>query len=279
MDATHVWEALSASLAELVAAAPGSETTPYAGATAVVTSEDDATANRLYVYRSHAVDEPLRSFVEQLRSRGLHGMVIAGRETGPAVGSLGRELGLRPAEPLPLLVARSCELEPLQPRGRPPVVEPAQSPSALAEMRVLMQLVLEAPADELARLYPDSVLELPGVRAFIARRDGQPVSCVTTISRQGFTAIFNVGTRPDRRGRGEASALLAAVLSRLRDDGGELFALNAAPGAGGLYERLGFTPWDDGIVWQVDPQKTSTGAGLLSRSARRLAAALRGERR
>jgi predicted acetyltransferase len=61
--------------------------------------------------------------------------------------------------------------------------------------------------------------------------------------------VFHVGTHPCHRGRGETSALLAAVMARMRH-GGELFALNAAPETIDLHRRLGFALCDTDAVWR-----------------------------
>ncbi|HJW75152.1 MAG TPA: GNAT family N-acetyltransferase [Thermoleophilia bacterium] len=195
----------------------------------------------------------MRSFVALLRQRRSAGSIVAGGEARGVVDALSGELGLDGGAPLPLLIAHPETLSP-PPRGRPATVEPVADPHTLAEMLALMVLVLEVPRKELARLYPTGFLELTDVRAFIARREGRPVSYATTVRRETFTTVLNVGTRPDSRGRGEATALLATVLARLSHDGGKLFALNAASDATGLYRRLGFELCDEGVVWQVGPR-------------------------
>jgi len=54
--------------------------------------------------------------------------------------------------------------------------------------------------------------------------------------------IQDVTVRPDARGRGIASALVAALVARLRADGLGWIALIATGGSRPLYEKLGFAP-------------------------------------
>jgi GNAT superfamily N-acetyltransferase len=258
MSVAQVWGELSACLATLASCAPGCETRQSAGVTTILTGTQDAAANRLYAYGPEPVDDALHSFVAGLRRRKSSGAIVAAGRAGYTVASISRKLDLRLAEPLLLLAAHTGELTLPKPLARPAAVETVATPAALAELLALVALVLDVQVARLAHVYPAVVLTRPDVRAYAARRDDGLVSCVTTIRRGAFTTVANVGTRPDLRGRGEATSLLAAVLARLGAGGGELFALNAAPRDTALYERLGFTIWDEGRVWLVGPRGVST---------------------
>jgi GNAT superfamily N-acetyltransferase len=71
---------------------------------------------------------------------------------------------------------------------------------------------------------------------------------------RGLAAIGNMYTRPDCRGRGFASAVLAAIVASLQADGVATIVLNVDqrnPGARRIYERFGFVvhcPYIEGVA-------------------------------
>jgi len=54
--------------------------------------------------------------------------------------------------------------------------------------------------------------------------------------------VQDIFVRPGHRGRGVATAIVAALARRLEDDGLGWIGLVAEPGSRGLYQRLGFEP-------------------------------------
>ncbi|MFM7252242.1 MAG: GNAT family N-acetyltransferase [Ilumatobacteraceae bacterium] len=71
-----------------------------------------------------------------------------------------------------------------------------------------------------------------------------------------YAWVDNIGTLAEWRGRGVASALLAAALAAYRDAGMDFAAIDVdsdnPTGAYRLYESLGFAPWRQTMLYQRD---------------------------
>ena len=95
---------------------------------------------------------------------------------------------------------------------------------------------------------PDFCPDLSWVALASAGADGAVgfITCgLETSSEAPLGFIIQVGTRPDWRGRGLASALMVRALQGFRADGRPAVLLDVNtnnPGARRLYERRGFTP-------------------------------------
>ena len=85
----------------------------------------------------------------------------------------------------------------------------------------------------------------PACRFYLARVDGEPVAYGSFAAGPiGAGIIEDVFTLPSHRGRGIASAMIAAFAERLRDQGCSTVFLGALAGerARHLYAKLGFRP-------------------------------------
>jgi ribosomal protein S18 acetylase RimI-like enzyme len=81
-----------------------------------------------------------------------------------------------------------------------------------------------------------------GGRWFAAPADGEPAAACVLYERDGIGQVENVATRPDRRGKGHASAVVLAAARASREAGHDLtfIAGDANDWPWKLYERLGF---------------------------------------
>src|SRR5262249_44713523 len=79
-------------------------------------------------------------------------------------------------------------------------------------------------------------------RWFAAPTEGQPGAACVLYARDGVGQVETVGTRPDARGRGLASAVVLAAVEASKRAGHELTFIVADPEdwPWKLYERLGF---------------------------------------
>ena len=91
-------------------------------------------------------------------------------------------------------------------------------------------------------------------RIFVWEHDGQIVSIAT--ARQPTPHGIRVGyvyTPPERRRRGYASAITAAVTQRMFDEGFELCFLYtdmANPTSNAIYQRVGYEPQGESAMWR-----------------------------
>jgi GNAT superfamily N-acetyltransferase len=98
-----------------------------------------------------------------------------------------------------------------------------------------------------------AVFMLPNAMAarfWLASRDGEPYSTVTTVqSDHAAVGIWSMATAPARQRQGAGRAVLESVLERHRADGTSCFYLIATPAGEPLYDAIGFTTIDDLCVY------------------------------
>ncbi|MGW4896352.1 GNAT family N-acetyltransferase [Kitasatospora sp. NPDC004240] len=84
---------------------------------------------------------------------------------------------------------------------------------------------------------PPALLREPGVRAWLARRDGAPAGACLTCEDGAATGLYWVTTLPEHRSRGIARAVLEAALAARPDRPAALVATRLGEP---LYRKLGF---------------------------------------
>jgi GNAT superfamily N-acetyltransferase len=80
-------------------------------------------------------------------------------------------------------------------------------------------------------------------RHYLGRLDGAPVAITSLMPAAGVAGIYNVATVPEARGRGVATALVAAALAEGQAMGYRIGVLQSSEMGMSVYSRLGF--------WQV----------------------------
>src|SRR5262245_43231880 len=131
--------------------------------------------------------------------------------------------------------------------------EPDRQVAAAKEVqRAAVASVRRADAEEDPDFTPEAVEQLPlrdarldragNGRWFAAPADGPPGSSCVLYGRDGIGQVESVGTDPDRRGQGLASAVVVAASATSRERGDELtfIVADADDWPWKLYERLGF---------------------------------------
>lgn len=89
-----------------------------------------------------------------------------------------------------------------------------------------------------ARAFP--TLPLDTARVYLARLDGEPVSCVMTGDHDGNCAVDLMATVSEAQGRGLSTALLAHALADAAERGCETTTVVASPAGKRVYKRLGY---------------------------------------
>lgn len=208
--------------------------------------------NWAYVYGPDEPVETLRTLVDRLRATGLPGHVVAPAELGERLDDEAGRLGLRPCEAIPLMLT--------QPGVSPP---PPDTDGPFRVARITDEVTFDAALDVLAaafddehghvrQLYRPLLLHLPDVRLFGAFAGDEMVSFCESSMVGGVAWLTDVGTRPDRRGQGAASALLRGVMDWWSGQACERFGLTADPAAQHLYETLGFRVAAMARLWLLD---------------------------
>ena len=167
---------------------------------------------------------------------------------GPAdtprdLGQTLMNLGLQPAESE---IAMAADIGSILPEPLPDGLEivRADSPAQLREFAAINAANWDPPDEDVMRFYEAAaplLFQRQAPLAFhVAYLRGVAVATVEVTTAAGVAGIYNVSTLARWRKRGFASALLRHVLAGARDRGIHRAALQAAPGAEGLYRRLGF---------------------------------------
>jgi len=114
----------------------------------------------------------------------------------------------------------------------------------------------KATADEAAAQQADAAMRIAEKRTYLWEH-GEPVSFVRRSDCvAGAVRIGPVYTPPERRGRGYASALVAAVSQRALDEGAETCCLHtdlANPTSNKIYAAVGYRPVCDVTHYRFEP--------------------------
>ncbi|MBI4259191.1 MAG: GNAT family N-acetyltransferase [Actinobacteria bacterium] len=192
-------------------------------------------------------DRALLRVEELFRSRGRRmGLDLpAGRHphVEAAAGAMAlRPIASRPAMALPVGALRG-------PSRRPGLtIDRVGGAPDLAAVRSIEARVFGTPGHIVRRFLPRAMLRARGVRMYLARLDGEPVACATSFVDRGTVGLFGVATIPTARGLGLATAVTAHAIARAAGRA-DLAWLQATPAGRPVYERMGFEPVDEWVVW------------------------------
>lgn len=92
-----------------------------------------------------------------------------------------------------------------------------------------------------AKLLDPVHLLCEGIEWHLGHVDGVPVTCAMSVVAGDAVGIFAVGTVPEARGKGYASAVTSRALTHGLVAGAQFGVLTASPDVQGVYERLGFS--------------------------------------
>jgi GNAT superfamily N-acetyltransferase len=95
-------------------------------------------------------------------------------------------------------------------------------------------------AHEVNLVLGERVLELPGVRHYLAWLGPTPVATTSLVLSGPMAGIWNVGTLPEHRRQGVAAELMHHAVSEALDFGYPSSMLLASFAGLPLYERLGY---------------------------------------
>lgn len=193
--------------------------------------------------------DALGSLSRAERLFGAHGRsfgidVEAGRH--PRVDRALRTFGLSLVVTRPAMAIRVEELEPPAP---PPGVE-VRRVTGPDELRAVAGLEIAVFGTESAvaeRMLAPGLLAVPGVRIYLATRDGDPAGFAWTSLHRRAVGIFGVGTLPEHRRLGIGRAVTA--LAGRDAPGADLAWLQSSEMGRPLYGSMGFAPAGDWEVW------------------------------
>lgn len=162
------------------------------------------------------------------------------------------EAGLELEESRPAMVVSSDRVDLAEsPEGV--TIARVDDPAELDEVAGVDAVAFDGEPGHARRFLPDAVLADPAQRVYAARVNGKIVAATETALVDGMLGVFGVGTLPDHRRRGIASAITSFAV---RDRAAEVDVAVLWPSDLGyrVYERLGFRPASTWEVWVRKPR-------------------------
>lgn len=121
-------------------------------------------------------------------------------------------------------------------------IEAVRDPSALTRAAQVHAAAFHLPPSAAAYLHNVMMAGRydPALYVYLACLQGIPAGVLTMVLKEGVAGLCGLGTAPAYRGHGVATALLLRAIFDAAALGYRLAGLQAPPGAGALYRRLGF---------------------------------------
>jgi GNAT superfamily N-acetyltransferase len=222
-----------------------------AGAAQLIGGMPAAFANWLLVDEGPHAAELAREMVAVVEARDLPGILVVAAAAAEAIAPVADELGLVNAGTAPWMV---CRPERVAPNGDRYQVERVMTDGQLQAAYALMVDAFE-PYDYTldvwnhvfgAHVYEPSIASL-----FVAYRDGEPFSAVTTTGVGETIGIWSMATPVAKQRQGAGRAALGQAMAWHLERGTTTFYLMASDEGLRLYEQMGFQTVTETPIWLV----------------------------
>lgn len=194
-------------------------------------------------------------YVELAYKRGLPSLFMLSDACAGRLERLAKGLGLTEAGTAPLMALQEG---------------PAfQTQTAFAVERVTEKAGMGVEADLVASAFAldrewvgrtfcaEALLEAPAVSFFLACKEGEAFSAVTTTTSGTTVGIWSMATPANRQRMGAGRAALVGAIEHHRRFGATTFFLIATPAGKPLYESLGFSTVEAAHLWVAGPSEQS----------------------
>lgn len=195
---------------------------------------------------AHRVDAAAAAaLAAEVDGTGLPWCMQAREGAAGTLAPIARDRGLVAGPRIPLMVARAVAA----PQQQVPLDVVGLEAADLEQHVEVGAAGFEMPVD----VYRDSVRAiacLPGLRAWVGRVNGEPVTTLVTIPTAGDSVgVFNVATPPRHRRQGFGGALTAAALKEAFDAGARWAWLQSSAAGYRVYQRIGFQTVEGWALW------------------------------
>jgi N-acetylglutamate synthase len=189
----------------------------------------------------------LGEFVERVTKAALPAAFMLSSACAGRLGPIAKEKGLVEAGSAPLMALT--------------VGHPFPQESGFAVQRVDNEKSLGVVADLVSDAFAldrewvgrtfcaDTLLDAPALSFFLASKDGEPYSAVTTTAGGTTVGIWSMATAPNRLRQGAGRAALLAAIEYHRALGATTFYLIATAAGKPLYDSVGFTTVEEFPIW------------------------------
>lgn len=241
-------DALLASWIRLVAAIDGAWSRTSGRTIAAVTGVPVAGMNGVWSVDGQVSEAEVDDLLGAVAACGVpYGLQVPATQRS-RFDALAAARGLQPDEDVPMMRVDVLGDVPRPPAG---VVIRPLGPDEVGLHQQTAAAGFGAPPEVFEQLVPQSVLELDGVRAYVAEEKGEVCCTGLGIQDAGALGIFNVATPAEHRRRGLGAALTAAIVADgLAEGAGGAWLQSTALGYG-VYESLGFTTVEVWSTWEA----------------------------
>ena len=189
----------------------------------------------------------LVEFVERVTNAGLPATFMLSSACAGRLGPKAKEKGLVEVGNAPLMALRDGPQLP--------------HVSGFSAHRVINEKDLGVVADLVAAAFAldrewvgrtfcaDALLDSPALSFFLASKEGEAYSAVTTTASRNTVGIWSMATSPNHQRQGAGRAALLAAIEHHRNLGATTFYLIATPAGKPLYDSVGFTTVDEFPIW------------------------------
>ncbi len=192
----------------------------------------------------------LDEFVRRVKREAVPAVFMLSSACAPRLGPVAKERGLVNAGLAPLMVLTD---RPPLPRESRFAVQRVGDEKALGAVADLVAAAFTLDREWVGRTFcADTLLDAPTLSFFLASKEGEPYSAVTTTAGRDTVGIWSMATAPNRQREGAGRAALLAAVEHHRCRGARTFYLIATPAGKPLYDSVGFTTVEEFPIWVAE---------------------------
>lgn len=247
-DADVLWQAYGEAMGIQFRAAPNREFRLSLDGWLALSGEAAGWLSAAYVREGRHAAPLIREYAAVVRARGSQATVFLPQPLPPSIEEAALAVGWRPLGTSPLM-AYTPRREFADADGY--AVEVVATVGQLRDLQVLNAHGFGVPEQTMARIFTRQLLHGPGLTAFIARRDGVPMSTAMLVRSGPLAGIFWMATPPEHRRQGAGWAALRYATAFAAQQGVATCFLAASEAGRSLYERLGFRTVSEVAAWEA----------------------------
>lgn len=247
-DADYLWQVYGEAMGIQFRATPNREFRISADGWLALTGEAAGWLSAAYVRDGPHAATLIREYAAVMRARGCQATAFLPHPTPPPIAEAARAVGWRRLGTSPLMtyVPRDHDTD-----ARGYAVEAVATAGQLRDFQALCAQGFGVPEPTMARIFPRRLLDGPSLTAFVARRDGVPMSTATLVRSGPLAGIFWMATPAEHRRKGAGWAALHHATAYSARQGVATCYLAASEAGRSLYERLGFRTVVEVTAWEA----------------------------
>lgn len=196
-------------------------------------------------------DAVLREFAEVLRKVALPAVFFLSSACAARLGPVAAEIGFVNQGNAPLMALTGAATVRAAPGFS---VDRVQDTTTLALVADLVAASFEVDRSWVDRAFcAPALLNAPAFTFFLASKDGEPYSALTTSTGGAVVGIWSMATPENRRRQGAAKAALLCSIEHHRRLGATTFYLIASAAGKPLYDSVGFKTVEEFPIWVFQP--------------------------